>query len=140
MQAGLRLVAMVLAITLAGGAQACLALCASPARAAMAVAPEKPPKEKPSSCHRCPSDKAPVEPAPAEPSVPCKQCQTASHDRLAAERDGSLVLKTAFASAFLPFVELTPATPVLDRSFEVTRLSIHSPPGERLHRFCLLLI
>ena len=140
MQVRFRLVAMVLVMTLAGGAQACLALCASPASkpSATASAPTPAP-EKPSSCHRCPSEKAPTDPAPAEPSAPCKQCQTASQERLATERDSS-ILKTAFELTFLPFVELTPESPVPDRAFEVAGPGAHSPPGERLHQFCLLLI
>ena len=135
MQSRFRLVAMVLVITLAGGAQACQALCATPAKPAQTA--KATPKK--SACHGCPVQ-TPSEPAPTEPTAPCKQCQTSSQERLAAERDGSL-LKTASELTFLPFVELTPEAPAVARSsFEVAHPSVHSPPGERLHQFCLLLI
>ena len=130
---GPRLVAMVLVMTLAGGAQACLALCAAPAKPAQTAAatPEK------SSCHRCP-EKAPTNPTP-EPSAPCKHCQTAGQAQRAVERDHS-TFKAAFELDSLPFAELTSDAPAVGHSFEVVPPRVHSPPGERLHQLCLLLI
>jgi hypothetical protein len=137
MQAWLRLISMVLVITLAGGAQACVALCAAPAQKAQPAAATAPAK---SSCHHCPEKGTLEKPVPAEPAGPCKHCHSVTQDRLAAERDGS-VLKAAFELSLLPFVEF-PGTvaPAVDRPFEVTRPPVDSPPGERLHQFCLLLI
>jgi hypothetical protein len=131
MQAGFRLVAMVLAMTLAGGAQVCLALCTAPAAQTAKTTPEKP------ACHRCP-EKSPAKPNP-EPATPCRQCQTATQDRLNTERDHS-TLKPATELAFQPLLDIAPILPAVDTTFEVTRPNVHSPPGERLHRYCLLLI
>jgi hypothetical protein len=130
MQAAFRLVAMLLALTLAGGAQACMALCITPAKAAQST-PQKP------TCHHC-GDKAPATPV-SHPGGPCKHCPTASQDRLATESDHTM-LKTAVEFTLLPDFDLTPATPTVARGFIVTPPRVHSPPGDLLHQFCLLLI
>src|SRR5215217_3324795 len=71
-----RLISMLLVLVLAGGAQACVALCAPPAHGA-ADAPDR------VACRRCGSENraaaAPDRPSPA----PCKHCQTAFQDRVA---------------------------------------------------------
>ena len=137
MQGWIRLIAMVLVTTLAGGAQACVALCGAPAQKAQPAASAAPAE---SSCRRCPAKSPEEPPAPAEPTAPCKHCQSVGLDRVASERDGSL-LKPAFELTLLPFVEfLFPTAAAGDRSFDVVPPRVGSPPGERLHQFCVLLI
>lgn len=134
MQAGFRYIAMVLIATLAGGAQACVALCAAPVVSVGAAVPQQ---EK-SSCHRCPAN-APSEPTPA-PETPCKKCQAATQDRLAAERDQSFA-KSVLELSVTPLLDVlssVTAPPVSPAA--VAREPVHPPPGERLHAFCLLLI
>lgn len=121
-----RLVATILALALAGGAQACVALCAAPAQAA------RPAAEK-TSCHRC-GDK----PARHEPATPCKHCQTASQDRLTAERDQ--LQKAGLDLSYLPTPEIAPLANVLRPAADRPRLVAHGPPGDLLHQFCILLI
>jgi hypothetical protein len=138
MQAWFRYIAMVLIATLAGGAQACVALCAAPAVAVGAAVPRQQEKSEKSSCHRCPGN-APSEPTPA-PEAPCKQCQTATQDRVAAERDHSFA-KSVLELSVTPLLDVLPSTTVPPVSpAAVAREPVHPPPGERLHAFCLLLI
>jgi hypothetical protein len=108
-----------------------MALCIMPARAAQAATPPK------ATCHHC-HDQTPENPSP-DPTAPCKHCPSASQDRLATESDRT-ILQTAVEFTFLPQLDLTPVAPTLDCDFEVTFPSVHSPPNERLHQFCLLLI
>lgn len=133
MQAGFRLVAIVLALALAGGAQACLAFCATPGKSlpAAAATPQKPP------CHHCP-DKSPSKPT-SEPAGPCKHCPTASQDRVASETDHTL-LKAAFNLSLLPQPDLAAPVQPIDRAGDVTPPRVYGPPGALLHQFCLLLI
>jgi hypothetical protein len=109
-----------------------MALCVTPAKAAQTAA--TPPK---ATCHHC-HDQAPEKPIP-DPTAPCKHCPTTSQDRLATESDRT-ILKTAVELTPLPQLDPAPVAPTLYRSFEITLPSVHSPPNERLHQFCLLLI
>jgi hypothetical protein len=133
MQVGFRFIAMVLIATLAGGAQACVALCGAPAVPVRAVAarPEK------SSCHHCPAG-LPTKSTPAS-ETPCKQCQTATQDRLATERDQT-VAKAALELSVTPLLDVLPSVTAPVRPDAVAQVPVHPPPGDRLHEFCLLLI
>jgi uncharacterized paraquat-inducible protein A len=121
MQALTRLVAMVLVLTLGGGAQACLASCANPAPAQTA---------KPAACHRCekPKDKS--------PEAPCPRCQLASQDRTTAGDQTTLPAPT-LAFALSAIEQPLP----IHRSITTPRAATHGPPAADLfHQFCLLLI
>jgi uncharacterized paraquat-inducible protein A len=118
MQALTRLVAMVLVLTLGGGAQACLASCATPVHAT-----------KP-ACHRCekPKDKT--------PEAPCQRCQLAGQDRATA--DNHQVTIPTPTLAFAPTIIQQPLP--IHRSITTPREPTHGPPGDLFHQFCLLLI
>src|SRR5258708_5764326 len=122
MQALTRLISVLLVLALAGGAQACIASCANPA---------SPTTEK-HACHRCDHSSKPA------PQPPCKNCQTAAQDRVAAERDH--LTTTAFDLSFSPLLELAPARPLTRPLIQTPRPPTHGPPGNLFHQFCLLLI
>ena len=134
MMVGFRLVSVVLVMTLAGGAQACLALCAGMAAKAnvVAVRTEKAP------CHHCP-EKAGERSKPDHGGGPCKQCQVVVQDRVAVERDHSLGAP-ALELTFLPVWDVAPAAQSAVRGVERAYLPVHGPPGGVLHAFCVLLI
>jgi hypothetical protein len=124
MQAMTRLVAMVLVLTLGGGAQACIASCANPVSAAA--------KSQRATCHRCEktSHKA--------PEAPCQRCQLAGQDRSVADGNPVAVPAPDLIGAALPeisqplsFFQVLPISP---------RGATHGPPGDLFHQFCLLLI
>lgn len=124
MQAMTRLVAMVLVLTLGGGAQACIASCANPVSAAAN-------SHKP-TCHRC------EKPAHKAPEGPCQRCQLAGQDRAVADGNPVAVPARDLVGALLPeispsilFCHLLPVSP---------RGAVHGPPGDLFHQFCLLLI
>jgi hypothetical protein len=132
MHAVFRLVSMLLALTLAGGAQACMALCTTPAKVAQTAAiPQR------ATCHHC-GDKSPAKPT-SDPTGPCKHCPTASQDRVATESDHT-ILKTAVEFHFLAHIDLAIVAPTLDHPVTVAPDRVHSPPSDLLHQFCLLLI
>ncbi len=119
MQALTRLVAMVLVLTLGGGAQACIASCAAPAQTA-----------KPAACHRCekPKDKT--------PQAPCQRCQLASQDRTTADSH-----QVTIPTPTLTFAPIAIEQPLpIHCSITTPREPTHGPPGDLFHQFCLLLI
>jgi hypothetical protein len=123
MQALTRLIAMVLVLTLGGGAQACIASCANPAGQASA-------KQKP-ACHRC------EKPKEKTPEAPCPRCQLASQDRTTA--DTAPVVIPTLDLAVVPFPQVAPPSPILS-STVTPRAPTHGPPGDLFHQCCLLLI
>jgi hypothetical protein len=119
MQALTRLVAMILVLTLGGGAQACIASCATPAQTA-----------KPATCHRCekPKDKS--------PQAPCQRCQLAAQDRTPADNGQLTVPTPSLTFAFSPIEQPLPIRLSITTPHAITR----GPPGDLFHQFCLLLI
>ncbi len=113
-----RSIAMLLALALAGGAQACVALCALPAATA---------KNEP-SCRHC----SPV------PATPCKHCQVISQERWATQADQPL--NVDFDWTATPLVDPAPSIVHGHQAPVTSPERAHAPPGERLHQFCLLLI
>src|ERR1700760_989761 len=114
-----RLLAILLTLTLAGGAQACIALCAPSAKSA----------DK-STCRHC-GDKN----SKPNPATPCKHCQIVNQPGLAVEKDQTI--KAPIDLAFAPIIE---STPLVFRAPGERPEPHHNPSGERLHQFCLLLI
>jgi hypothetical protein len=135
MVVGFRLVAVLLVMTLAGGAQACLALCAGMAVKpnAVAVRTEK------TTCHHCPVEKSGEKSKSEQGGGPCKQCQVGVQDRVVAERDHS-VGAPGVELTFLSSVDVTPAAQAVVRGVERAHVLGHGPPGDVLHTFCVLLI
>jgi hypothetical protein len=133
MHAVVRLVSILLAVTLAGGAQACVAVCA-PTPAKAAAPPEKSP------CHHCP-ERSGDKSSPGPGGAPCKQCQVATLDRVVIEHshpDFSPTVELAFwsAAADLAPAALSPAGPAGPARVP----AVFCLPADRLHEFCLLLI
>lgn len=123
-----RSIAMLLVLALAGGAQACIALCALPAATATS-------SKHDGACTHCSqtqSEKSQV------PATPCKHCQVISQEQWATQADQSANVAFDWTSPLLiahlaqsiNCAEATPASPELP----------HRPQGERLHQFCQLLI
>jgi uncharacterized paraquat-inducible protein A len=105
-------------LTLGGGAQACLASCATPAQTA-----------KP-ACHRC------EKPKNKTPQPPCPRCQLAGQDRTTA--DGHQVTIPALTLTFAPATIEQPLP--IRHSITTPREPTHGPPGDLFHQSCLLLI
>jgi hypothetical protein len=124
MQVLTRLVTTLLVLTLGGGAQYCLARCAT---AETKVAPEKP------TCPRCEKHHSSSKPTP---SVPCQRCQAASQDRVTPDHHTAPP-----APMLVGIVEnnLAPLLPAELTSSLPVRCT-HGPPRDLLHQFCLLLI
>jgi hypothetical protein len=135
-----RLVAVVLVLALAGGAQACAALCAKPVQPAAAPVAVTP--EKGSSCGRhCGGSKTEAakgnEPKP-EPAKPCEHCKGVVKDRVAGERD-HLAQAALELGVFAPLLICEPVVGV-DRAVALGDAPVPAPPNERLHHVCVLLI
>src|SRR6266550_591658 len=120
-----RSIAMLLALALAGGAQACIALCALPAATA---------KNEP-SCRHCSEKESQKSPVPA---TPCKHCQVISQERWATQADQPL--NVDFDWTATPLVDPAPSIVHGHQAPVTSPERAHAPPGERLHQFCLLLI
>ncbi len=120
-----RSIAMLLALALAGGAQACVALCALPAATA---------KNEP-ACRHCSQKESQKSPAPA---APCKHCQVVSQERWATP--GDQPVKVAFDWTTIPLIDLAPSIVPGHQAPVPSPERAHAPPGEQLHQFCLLLI
>jgi hypothetical protein len=129
-----RLISAVLALTLAGGAQACVVVCGLPAKPTAATA-----ARTTSACRHCGNDNgAPGQQPRSMPSTPCKHCQAALQDRVAAEPDHIVKAPTEYSvpgpaqMALLAFA--APVTRITERA------PVHPPAGCILHEFCILLI
>ena len=124
MQAMTRFIAMVLVLTLGGGAQACIASCANPVLPAAN-------SHKP-ACHRCekPSHKA--------PEAPCPRCQLAGQDRAVADGNPVAIPAPDLIGAALP--EISQPLSISQLLPDSPRGATHGPPGDLFHQFCLLLI
>lgn len=122
MQVLTRLVTTLLVLTLGGGAQYCLARCAT---AEAQVVSEKP------TCPRC--EKHESKPSPA---VPCQRCQAASQDRVTPDHHTAPP-----APMLVGIVENDMAPQVASAVSSATPVeATHGPPRDLLHQFCLLLI
>ena len=124
MQVLTRLVTALLVLTLGGGAQYCLARCAT---AETRVATEKP------TCPRCEKHESSSKPTP---TVPCQRCQAASQDRVTPDHH------TAPPAPMLVGIVENDLTSQLaiEPTSSTQILRSHGPPGDLLHQFCLLLI
>lgn len=117
------LIVMLLSLALAGGAQACVALCN----------PGKQPAEKVTKC--CKS-KAPEKSKAPSPEKKCPTCTSGGQDRMGAQKTVTLDAPGVSGSVGA----------VVDAEIHeglvvgVEAVGCHGPPGERLHRYCLLLI
>lgn len=119
-------IVMLLSLALAGGAQACVALCNPAAR-------ESTPLPVKRGCGGC-AGKKQEQPKPAEKQKPCAKC-VSGQEQTASPKAPSIDPPLATGEV-VPAVE-TAAT--LSNPSGVAQVFCHSPPGERLHLFCLLL-
>jgi hypothetical protein len=124
-----RSIAMLLVLALAGGAQACVALCALPAATANS-------SKQDGACTHCSQKQSEKSRAPA---TPCKHCQVISQERWATQGDQSANIAFGWTSPLL-IADLVQPINCADRATPVSPGRPHLPQGERLHQFCLLLI
>jgi hypothetical protein len=124
-----RILTMFLALSLMGGAQACIAVCAPTAgRGAM---------REVKSCPHCPPRGSDKSSAPVS-QLPCKLCQGAVQNRVADEGVSPVIFNLDLASfSTLPVIR---GTMVSDARLGTRSLPSHGPPGELLHQVCVLLI
>jgi hypothetical protein len=125
MQVFTRLITMLLALTLGGGAQFCLARCASDVLKTAAEQPICPHCQKHTSCPK------------SAPAFPCQRCQIASQDRATPDQAPPALP----APALVGIVQIAlAAPPAVDISSSAPLGCTHGPPRDLLHQFCLLLI
>ena len=122
MQVLTRLVTTLLVLTLGGGAQYCLADCAT---AETRVATEKP------TCPRCEKHES-----KSAPTAPCQRCQIASQDRVTPDHHTAPPAPMLIGMVENDLAPLLPA----ERTSSLPVRCTHGPPGDLLHQFCLLLI
>ncbi len=121
--------AMILALSLAGGAHACLALCNAPLSKAVATAA--------THCSRC-VVKQPQRQLPPDHS-PCKSCLNIDQDRISAGDDATSQFD--FAPATLLEIPALISSDTNIAFLEIPRLRNHHPPsGDLLHHLCVLVI
>ncbi len=142
-----------LIVTLAGGAQACAAICGrmgTPPTNAMVGVETAPSK---SSCHRCVSVTARPSSgqaathlqsnaagAESKTPAPCSHCERSNFDGIAAERLGNLDLGLNLDWA-APTIGAALAGDVkLNQTEMAWEVGLPAPPGELLHQFCILVI
>lgn len=123
---------MVLALTLAGGAQACVAVCTVPYRPSPVVAQDA------IACRHCGTQHPATNEHKSGPTTPCKHCQSALQDRLAVPSD-QLVKAPAEYMVFAPAPLVLPAAVVVPTRID-THPPGHPPPGQVLLQSCVLLI
>lgn len=117
------LIVMLLSLALAGGAQACVAVCN----------PGKQPAERVTKC--CKS-KAPEKSKAPSPEKKCPTCTSGGQDRMGAQKAVTLDAPGLSGSVEAIVEVMGDAGLVVG----VEGVGCHGPPGERLHRYCLLLI
>jgi hypothetical protein len=123
-----RFVVVLLLLSLTGGAQACVALCAVPAPTAG--------DNDRSSCRHCAEKtEKPVGPGHEEP---CKHCRVISQENWATKAHGASHVDLDWQSVPLALPSLVVVSG--GRALPPLPAMNHGPPGERLHQFCLLLI
>ena len=121
--------AMILALSLAGGTHACLALCNAPLSKAV-PAPGM-------HCSHC-TVKQPLQQLPSDQS-PCKSCINIDQDRISAADDATTQFD--FAPATLLEIPTLISSDTNIAFLEIPRpLNHHPPSGELLHHLCVLVI
>jgi hypothetical protein len=124
-----RIVAMFLALSLMGGAQACSAICAQPV-ARVAAGEVK-------TCPHCLPRGAKKSSTPPS-DLPCKLCEGAVQHRVADE--GVSPFSFSLDLAWLGALPAMQGTALFEVEFAAPPLPTHKPPGDLLHQFCILLI
>lgn len=118
-----------LALCLAGGTHACLALCNATLSKAVA-APGM-------HCSHC-MVKPPQQQLPSDQS-PCKSCLNIDQDRISAGDDATP--QCDFAPATLLEIPILISSDTIIAFLEIPRpLNHHPPSGELLHHLCVLVI
>jgi hypothetical protein len=120
-----------LTFALAGGAQACMAVCAQPHKGGAV------PSQSERACSKCHGKQSTETPATPKPAEPCQHCKAGPADRLADRVDSPIT--PLLATALLP-PAIAPVAP--HTALSVTTLPVldSAPPNDVLHVVCVLLI